>query len=430
MNGNFYGVDIKLDPNNKPYLIEVNGENSGDAFSTIYGDLRFNQRVLTDMHDYGRGKPTIISGGWEDSPSTGGGMNRFLKSMFLQAVNRGAMLLNSVWGRRSIDLKQEWIREPYKIANRGSEIEAAYGREWETAAEQLGIDFKTFISLKLPDRQTILATAGTGKTYEIRPDSIGSIQSSDDLFSKTNAFDSVLINPYPIRVIVDSKIYQHRLLEDSEIADNMPATTIYGFGTIPDLSDILSKSDRFIRKPNSGGVQRGVASYSLEELNGLVNLERARRANMRQRQFFDSHLDRESEFSNFLVGLQLKGMERYTYLIQEFIPSKPFKSSDTGRFHDSCIRAFVYNGKFIDAHHRLAKEPMDAEDSPLKFVAGLSSGGRVEAMSDEDKGLVADFSEQVIRTLEDRIGVEGVRTNDDLRKFRERFWRDELARVA
>lgn len=41
MRGNYYGVDIKITPEGKPYLIEINGWNAGTkGFIEAYGDLR------------------------------------------------------------------------------------------------------------------------------------------------------------------------------------------------------------------------------------------------------------------------------------------------------------------------------------------------------------------------------------------------------
>lgn len=54
MRGNIYGVNIKLTPDNRPYLIEMNGQGSGTSgFVMVYNDLRTQRAILSAMNHFG-----------------------------------------------------------------------------------------------------------------------------------------------------------------------------------------------------------------------------------------------------------------------------------------------------------------------------------------------------------------------------------------
>lgn len=46
MKNKFFGIDVKISPDNKPYLIEINGEDSGtDGFDRVYEDSRVDRDI-------------------------------------------------------------------------------------------------------------------------------------------------------------------------------------------------------------------------------------------------------------------------------------------------------------------------------------------------------------------------------------------------
>lgn len=425
MKGNLYGVDIKLTPENKPYLIEVNGQGSGtNGFVKAYGDLRTQGDILTAMNQFGNGKPIYRESEAKDSEGSFS-INR----LFWTAIGRGATFINDVWGRRLLDIQQEWVKEGYNRQHENKE-EGLFEEKYRTAAKKLGIDFRPHDALKLVDSQTIRVKRESGDYDEVHPEDIGIIWSGHKIFSRTNEFDDVVVNPYIVQKFLGSKLYLERLLGNSQISDHMPKSVPYGMGLVHDIPDCIGGNGKVVYKPNSARAGLGVRVFDSAELGDVMDIKKAEKANIKLKGFFSKYCDNKSgKIADVMVGLELNAMELYTSLIQEFIPSKPIRSSETGLDHDSCIRAIVFDGKFIDAYHRLSPTPLSGIEGNSKYVGNLSNGAMAELLSDGDKEVVAEFSERTIRTLEEEIEATQLRANGDFGGYREKFWRDELDRV-
>lgn len=349
----------------------------------------------------------------------------------MTAIGKGATFLNDILNRPILDLRQEWINKPYET-NAEKKDRDLSEEGYQKAAQELGIDFRSHTALKLIDSQTLRIKRESGEYDEVHPEDIGVIWSGHKVFSRTNEFDNVLVNPYAIEKLLNTKLYVHRLLEDSELSQHIPKAVPYGMGLIHDLPLEISSVDKVVYKPNSTGGGRGVRIFSPQYLKRIINPKRVKKGNERIREFFDRYCDQKPGWmADIFINNQLNAMELYSYLIQEFIPSKPIRSSETELGHDSCIRAIVFDGEFIDAYHRLSPIPLsEPETSSTKYIDNLHYGALAEPLSDDDKTIVADFAERIVGTLEDKIENNNIKTTQDFKQFREQFWRDELERVA
>jgi len=419
MAGNIYVLDIKKTPDDKLYLIEIGGQEGGtDGFVEAYGDLRTQQAILSAMNSFGNGKPLYAQTEPNDSEIS----FKFIKGLIILSMRSSTFPIRYT-ARHVLDLRDEWVMKPYETTF-GKYDDVTAKEKYKIAAQQLDIDFRQFTDLKLHNAQTLRIELESGDYNFVHPEEIGLIRSGHDIFSRTNEFDDVLANPFVIERLINTKLYVHRLLEGSELEEHLPKSAPYGMGLLHELPIDWSE-DKVVYKPNSARAGQGVRIWSPEQMKLVMHPERAPLANKLLRNFFNFKWKPQP-----ITEAALLGMEHFSYIIQEFIPSEPVTSSQTGLEHDSCMRAVVFNGKFIDAYHRLAPTPLSGPDTNSKYVANLSNGAFAEPLVDEDKDDVAEFSEKVVATLDEKIERLSLTTENDVRQYRKSFWEHELQMVG
>ncbi|MFH1959771.1 MAG: hypothetical protein ABIJ20_00630 [Nanoarchaeota archaeon] len=246
MKGNLYGVDIKLNPDNKPCLIEVNGQGSGTrGFRIAYGDLRTQKEILSALNHFGEGRPIYRKHNNDK--------RRFSpRKLCLTALCKAGTLLNDVVNKPLLDLRQEWIKEPYETDHKREDSELPE-EDYQVAAQELGIDFRPHSALKLINPRALRVKHPSGEYDEIHPGDVGVIWGGNKVFSKTHEFDDVLINPYVTEALLGIKLYVHRLLEDTTLHEHIPISVPYGMGLLHDLPGEIMSGDKVVYKPNAGG---------------------------------------------------------------------------------------------------------------------------------------------------------------------------------
>ncbi len=432
MRGNYYGVDIKITSEGKPYLIEINGWNAGTkGFIDGYGDLRTQEKILEAMVQYSNGKP-IYSRSGEISTKTAGfiGILAALALFSLPCTLPLAKLFETV-GMRSVPI----VHEHYHVyLNALKDLHwivfksCAVDNHFDQAAKKIGIDFVRFREsyhhytgdIIIQVAPTDWRTLGNDGGYYW---SVGSHRSP-----KYNDF---VANPYVVRNILDSKWYVHKLLQETWLKDHLPQTLLDGnANNYPEQLESL-RHKVIIQKPHHLSLGEGIKIFDKNTLPSLWYSQRLMTDMKLLSESIDPELIPKTHWINQLRGyINFHHLWNNLTVLQEYVPSQPIHSRKTDGLHDSCIRAIVFDGTFIDAYHRLAPRPINGKIDEKTGIANLSRGALAEPLADEEKEIVSKFAEQTIATLENRIEALHLNDKHDWDSYKYNFWKEELAQIS
>ncbi len=113
-----------------------------------------------------------------------------------------------------------------------------------------------------------------------------------------------------------------------------------------------------------------------------------------------------------LIDQLISKTELETFLVQEFIPSKPIKSKETGELHDGCMR-YIAVASHVDnkleithfgGYWRLNPNPINAEVNPTeKFVDNLAKGAIPQPCTKEEQEIALKAVNEILRTNYDTM---------------------------
>jgi hypothetical protein len=163
-----------------------------------------------------------------------------------------------------------------------------------------------------------------------------------------------------------SKLNSHVLVD--EIVNVLPNTIFVGMAnsTSEQLSEFIDKFDNFVYKPSCTHGGNDINFLSKEEAYKLMENEKKIEPiydEIKQKisEFENNGFDIEkNKFNGFFRTDEGKGIfdltSLGTYLLQERIIARPFKSTKTGKYHTGTIRAQIYAGEPIGVMHRFSTE--------------------------------------------------------------------------
>lgn len=190
--------------------------------------------------------------------------------------------------------------------------------------------------------------------------------------------------------ITRDKLLQHRLLQNTGLAEYLVPTTMVGGGWVHgnELKRVLGSGRSFIVKPLLGVQGVGVRKLSLREARAYSERGGPLVPDADPPQYFEDFVDR-GDFTP-LYGMRV---------LQPFIDTR--RRVDNARVHRS-VRAIVCNGEFVDAYARVSEHP----------VANLSRGA--VAMHFRDRRLPG-LCERAVQALEERCaGLDAATFRRDL----------------
>jgi len=404
---NLYGIDLKITPEEKPVIIEINGRQSGtEGFVNVYRDLRTQKKILSKMAEKAGDNGIYMT------DMNAGSLNPLLR-----------IALGIIWFQDILRLRlkyrgcspqMDWI-----IDDTPKLYEKKLPQYFSEAAERLGINLFTYAHLLYEDDRNLIVNYVDGVERKhrgkerITPDDIGLIWSlrsasipsrrkKEVIFPGPTDFDPKLVNPFPIENALHVKSYLHELLERTEFSDFLPKTELYGAGLTRDNYDFI-ETPMFVKKPNSYCRGYGLRIYPRNRLKWMLQKSKPKKEN---KKVFDMVKKAKNSVSFFA---SISFLRLFSSLIQEFVPSKPIHSDVTGKEHDGCMRAIVLDGEFIDGYWRLSPQPLDGYKSMKnlrrKYGANLSRGALAQRISESDFEIVKPFTERLVKVFEDCIDM-------------------------
>lgn len=338
-----YGLDILINKEEKKYLAEINGVNSGmSGFWQVYGDGRVEKKVwkmLEEKHGtitvndiysiaarYAKAHPVKVKIGKIIKP--------FAKVLYglLSAAEQHKFHL-------SRDAHTEWMDEPLKAS--------------ETTLPFL--------------------------RYKGQESTVLNCVNESNLKHPT-------VNSYVAEEIANNKFLQYMLLKDTELKEYLPKTALVGLGgtDTKKVQEILDEHGIVVLKPILGSQGRGVRlltrneaekyAYSrgtISEINPLFDSFRALRNKKPKAKYLEDLIEKQ-DFS----------FEKAIDIMQPFINTR-----EENKY--SRIRAIVCNGEYVDAYRAVSE----------KEKVNISQEAKAEAFKEEGFG---ELCEKIVQIFEKR----------------------------
>lgn len=403
-----YGVDIKITPEGRPYIVEINGGNVGmGGFAKLYGDDRVKNEVIAGLERIADSKLILIGGSYTK----------------LRRNQREGIQEKSHVDYRPPDPRLDELRYHIRTSPCARHLSSdelhAEQKDNTSLFDTKFLEYEQFEHEHLSDcifiyntsdlsfplettEENLRLVAVEGIFRNVHGDIIGGEIPIDEvglLFDRWGQMNGLMrpgfpiINPPHHNIASSNKLFAHHILTRAGMDEYLPNTLPVGFGieTADQYWDFIDSfsSPYVVQKQILGGGGFGVHILEKDFVNGPFGLG-----------------IKESILLEDIL-LELGSLEECKYgfqLLCEFIESKPIHSWETGLYHDGCMRAIVFDGTFIDAYWRLAPQPLGLAAPPDKlYRANLSRGAIAEEVSDADKVLVKELCEVAIGLFDSEI---------------------------
>jgi hypothetical protein len=402
----FYSVDVILDKEQKPWLIEINGCNSGfNGFFSAYGNFELQERIISAFNEFAGNRQiyvvTHLATNGEFPPDF---LDKLIKDLLFY---RGSPKLGLHPGLGTSGMQWNRMRGEKEVGNSNSSIDTFYGHEKFKKVFLNAQDPTYVLPVEYFDEKHIFGA------FYLKKNITGSITvpslSENDIIlyrcpsvAYSRQPDCIEINPeYPDEAVADNKFFTYELLKD-KFADNIPKYLPVGnlcSGSSKVREFLQSSGGRlFIKKPLAGTKARGIDITLRQDLEDYL-----RRIEALESMKIQS-LPPELKGVPWLLAGGVLGND--LSLLSEVIQSRPVYCRLTERNHFGCIRALLMVKeesfgnrfvKFLGAYWRLAPMPIDS-DAFLRerYVGSFSQGSFCEPVSQEETQIVEDFSISVI----------------------------------
>ncbi len=397
-----YGLDLAVDQEGKPYLLEINGVRSGmRGFQQIYGDNRVQEQVGRMLGDK-YGTLTVNNGTYSRA--------RFRRQhpfqyTYNQAIN--ALLHVPLVGRYVYAaVFPKVLTSPRALID--------WLREKEQAEKAVKMEEKT---------ETIFDFF---PAYEGQDSTVLNLLNDKEL-------SHPVVNPYVAEEIAGNKLLQYLVLEPTPVRHVLPPTTVVGLGWVArDFDEIVEQHSSFALKPILGSQGMGVQLLNQMEARnfqfqaGPVFPEPADRKisllAIVQKNFLPKkplHLEDLVEKEDFMfehgVAVLQPFIDTRSVLVEERVKNKNIgeggeqrgdqensgdgedeKNGEPGEHGEhgehgeegySSIRAIVCNGQFVDAYRRFSPQ----------WKVNLAQGATAKPYAADG---LAEFCEFIVETYE------------------------------
>ena len=409
----FYSVDLTVDEDGKPHLIEINGSYSGfDGFLIAYNDTAIQDKINSAFEELiGDRRVFVITGLATFGELPEGYLDKLVQDLlfFRSTDNIHLMLRHGTTGRmwarmrsdrppstvgagtsldKLVELYPRFRKAILNVADPRYVIPAEYFNEEHN---------RGVISLKKGILNSVQAV-------ELEDEDVIWIKCPTVAFSEPIA-KGIQVNPeFPYDAVADNKWFTYDIL-CPQFPEQIPISIPIGMrcsGSLM-LADMLSRSgsELFIHKPLLGAQARGLAILRRKDVEDY-------RGRIAARERADSEDAQE-------LPLELRGVPELhaawalsfeLSLLSELTPSKAVYCRWTGRYHFGCMRAIVLveqdekesvDVRFLGAYWRLAPVPTDGDGLLWeRYVASQSQGAFCEKVSSDDIATAEKFSKDVL----------------------------------
>jgi hypothetical protein len=409
----FYSVDITIDNNGKPSLIEINGSNSGfDGFLIAYEDRSVQDAISAAFHEFiGNRAIYVVTQLVNNGELPMGYLDKLVQDThyFRSVENVHATLrkgtVGATWARMRSD-------RPPSTLGAGTSLDALMERDPRFQRVMLNVADPTYVipSTVFKDEidKGILSfkneVKGRVAAHRLAADDVVWFRSPTLAFAEPMT-SGVLVNPeFPYDAVADNKLFTYDVMRE-RMSDYLPLSVPMGnrCSSSAAVETILagSTSEHFIRKPLLGSQARGIEIFRRQDVVEYV--DRLRR------------LEQADQQHPATLPLELQGVPdllaswvlRYDIsLLSELTLSKPVHCRQTGREHYGCMRtlALLHSDdaghvdlRFMGGYWRLAAVPIDGDGLLWeRFVGSQSQGAFCEPVSTDDMRIAEQFSRDVL----------------------------------
>lgn len=408
----FYSVDITIDGDGKPSLIEINGSNSGfDGFLIAYENASVQDAII-DAFDELAGKRTIyvvtqLVNLGELPP---GYLDKLIQDvMYFRSVeNVHATLRKGVAGTTWARMRAD---RPPSTIGAGTSLDALIAKDPRFQ--------KVFLNVTDPS-YVIPASAFDSEVerggLRFRSDLAGAVNAprlhADDVLwlrCPSMAFcepmqAGVQINAeFPYEGIADNKLFMYDVLKPA-LGEHLPLSVPIGNRTsgAATLNDMLARSTSplFIRKPLLGSQARGIELFRRQDVE-----EYAERIARLEQHDADSGQGLPLELRGVPDLLAAWALRFDVSLLSELTLSRPIPCRATGRRHYGCMRTLAMvkqtarrlEVRFLGGYWRLAPIPVDGDGMLWeRFIGSQSQGAFCEPVAAADMRIAEDFARRVL----------------------------------
>ncbi len=434
----FYSVDITIDEEDKPYLIEINGSNSGfDGFLIAYGDKRIQDAINSAFQDFiGNRRIFVVTRLVNFGELSNGYLDKLVQDLlyFRSIENVHSMFSKGTggvaWARMRID-------RPPSILGAGTSL--------DTLCELYPRFNKVMLNVTDPDYvlpAEYFEQEGEQGVISFKKKVNGTVQAialedNDVIWLRcpTLAFSNpivkgIQINPeFPYNAIAHNKLFTYELLYP-EFSQYLPISIPVGHrcSGYQTINHILSCSNHnlFIKKPLLGSQATGI------EIIGRSDLEDYAK---RIRQLEDRDDPSAEELPLELESVpELEAAWALSFdisLLSELTPSKLLYCTKTKRYHFGCMRTLALlkedtsgavNINFLGAYWRLARIPADGDGlSWERYVGSQSQGAFCEEVSSKDMAIAERFAKNILTAYYHRLSTMA-NTRQGYEEWENEYW--------
>ena len=434
----FYSVDVTIDDDGAPFLIEINGSNSGfDGFFIAHQDTSILDAVVSGVEEIaGQGAIYVVTRLVNFGELPRGYLDKLVRdrlySRCIQNVHEtlSSGVIGRTWARFRAD-------RPPSSRGAGSSIDALVQRSPRFKQVFLNVADPTYV---LPAEYfNDQPQAGIISLKKGMPPKVAAIPLTDQdvLWSRcsTLAFSApistgILMNPeFPYDAVADNKLFTYEVLSPS-VPKNIPLSLPVGnrCSGSKALAELLERSscDYFIRKPLLSSQARGIEILSARDVRDywlrIAKLEEAESGGL-------DELPLELSGVPDLLAAWALGFD--ISLLSELKPSKRVYCRPTGRDHFGCIRSLALvkedldgakRVRFLGAYWRLAPIPTDGDGLLWeRYVASQTQGAFCERVSSEDLNTVQRFAEEILTEYLSQLARMPA-NREGYQKWEESYW--------
>jgi hypothetical protein len=437
----FFSVDLTLDDEDRPLLIEINGSNSGfDGFSIAHGDKRILDALVSAFDAFmGSRDIYVVTRLVNFGEIPRGYLDKLIEDrLYFQTLKNIHMTLPAgiagvTWARFRTDRPPSGRGAPTSM-DALSEMDNRFKRVFLNVSEPDYVIPTTHFDDKA--RSGVVSfkkdARVVARAIPIAADDVMWLRCPSLAYADRQPACFLLNEEFPYDAIADNKLFTYDLLE-SVLPGSLPRSIpvgnrVTGSQTVAAYLD-STKSEMFIRKPAVSSQARGIEILHRQD---LVEYETRMRG-------LESQVGTSLELLGVPNLLAAGALSLDVSLVSELRLSKPIHCKPTARYHHGCIRSLamvkqVRGGgldiRYLGSYWRLARVPVDGDGLLWeRYVGSQSQGAFCEPVSPKDEAITARFTETVLQAYVEEC--QSCPTNHTGYKlWEETYWLDRYRREA
>ena len=409
----FYSVDITIDNNGKPSLIEINGSNSGfDGFLIAYEDRSVQDAISAAFREFiGNRGIYVVTQLVNNGELPKGYLDKLVQDThyFRSVENVHATLRKGVVGATWARMRSD---RPPSTIGAGTSLDALLQTDPRFHRVMLNVADPSYVIpsevFKNEIDKGVLSfkdeVKGQVAAHRLTEQDVVWFRSPTLAFAEPMT-TGVLVNPeFPYDAIADNKLFTYDVMQD-RFSDHVPLSVPMGnrCSNSAAVETILagSTSEHFIRKPLLGSQARGIEIFRRQDVVEYVQrLSRLEQADQRHPTTLPLELQGVPDLlASWVLRFDIS-------LLSELTLSKPIHCRQTGREHYGCMRTLALlhindaghvDVRFMGGYWRLAAVPIDGDGLLWeRFIGSQSQGAFCEPVAADDMRIAERFSRDVL----------------------------------